>query len=241
MTQRSIGAYDLPGRVASYDADMDLMHPNRPRMIQAGLDILPFPESSSLVALDLGVGTGYFTERFLRRFQNGRVVAVDGAAAMIDLARARLGMSADRADFRVGDFRQLQRLGLGVGWIDVVFSSYALHHLTRDDKQRVVSRVVALLRPGGWFINADLVIADTPELESRIQQLRVAGIVSRAGGRDPRFADAASTRRLLDDLEANEGDQPLTVSEDLQILRGAGFRASVLWLEHREAVCAGVK
>jgi hypothetical protein len=123
----------------------------------------------------------------------------------------------------------------------VVFSSYALHHLTRNDKQRVVSRVVALLRPGGWFINADLVIADTPELESRIQQLRVAGIVSRAGGRDPRFADAASTRRLLDDLEANEGDQPLTVSEDLQILRGAGFRASVVWLEHREAVCAGVK
>jgi tRNA (cmo5U34)-methyltransferase len=241
MTQRSIGAYDLPGRVASYDADMDLMHPNRPRMIQAGLDILPFPESSSLVALDLGVGTGYFTERFLRRFQNGRVVAVDGAAAMIDLARARLGMSADRADFRVGDFRQLQHLGLGGGSIDVVFSSYALHHLTRDDKQRVVSRVVALLRPGGWFINADLVIADTPELESRIQQLRVAGIVSRAGGRDSRFADAASTRRLLDDLEANEGDQPLTVSEDLQILRGAGFRASVLWLEHREAVCAGVK
>jgi tRNA (cmo5U34)-methyltransferase len=241
MTQRSIGAYDLPGRVASYDADMDLMHPNRPRMIQAGLDILPFPESSSLVALDLGVGTGYFTERFLRRFHNGRVVAVDGAAAMIDLARARLGMSADRADFRVGDFRQLQHLGLGGGSIDVVFSSYALHHLTRDDKQRVVSRVVALLRPGGWFINADLVIADTPELESRIQQLRVAGIVSRAGGRDSRFADAASTRRLLDDLEANEADQPLTVSEDLQILRGAGFRASVVWLEHREAVCAGVK
>ena len=57
--------------------------------------------------------------------------------------------------------------------------------------------MVELLLPGGWFINADLIVADSPELESRLQELRVAGIVERAGGSDNRFADSASTRQFL--------------------------------------------
>ena len=34
MSAESIQAYDLPGRVANYDADMDLMHPNRHKMAE---------------------------------------------------------------------------------------------------------------------------------------------------------------------------------------------------------------
>jgi DNA-binding FadR family transcriptional regulator len=89
-------------------------------------------------------------------------------------------------------------------------------------------------------VNADLIVADSPQIEERIQQLRVKGIVERAGGKDTRFQDAATTRRFLDDLEQKDGDQPQTLLDDLQILRSAGLRgASVLWLEHREAVFVG--
>ncbi|HTG32196.1 MAG TPA: class I SAM-dependent methyltransferase, partial [Thermoanaerobaculia bacterium] len=62
------------------------------------------------------------------------------------------------------------------GMADVVFSAYALHHLGRPDKERVLREVVELLVAGGWFINADLIVADSPELESRLQELRVAGM-----------------------------------------------------------------
>ena len=51
MDQRSIKAYDLPQRVESYDADMDLMHPDRSKVVQSALDILPFPSESPLFAL----------------------------------------------------------------------------------------------------------------------------------------------------------------------------------------------
>ena len=90
MTERSIAAYDVSERVKRYDADMELMHPNRSKMVQVALEVLPFPKTAALRAIDLGIGTGYFTERFLNDFPKSRVLGIDGAQAMIELAKARL-------------------------------------------------------------------------------------------------------------------------------------------------------
>ena len=95
---------------------------------------------------------------------------------MIELAKARLTSLASRVQFVIGDFRQLQELAPGAGSVDVVFSAYALHHLNRADKETVLREVVELLVPGGWFVNADLIVAGSPELESRLQEIRVTGM-----------------------------------------------------------------
>src|SRR5215468_7079876 len=126
-TSKSIAAYDVSQRVKTYDADMDLMHLNRSKMVQIALELLPFPKTAALRAIDLGIGTGYFTERFLNRFPNSRVLGIDGAQAMIELAKARLMSLASRVQFVIGDFRKLQELASGAGTIDVIFSAYALH------------------------------------------------------------------------------------------------------------------
>ncbi len=160
MTERSIAAYDVSQRVKTYDADMELMHPNRSKMVQIAIEVLPFPKTADLRAIDLGIGTGYFTERFLNHFPNSRVLGIDGAQAMIELAKARLISLASRVQFVIGDFRKLQELAPGAGRVDVVFSAYALHHLSRPDKGRVLRQVVELLVPGGSFVNADLIVAD---------------------------------------------------------------------------------
>jgi tRNA (cmo5U34)-methyltransferase len=241
MTHDSITAYNLPERVATYDADMALMHPNRSKMIDIALEILPFEPWTSFVALDLGIGTGFFSHAVLDRFPGCRILAIDGARAMVDLAQVRLGSLVDRVDFRIGDFRQLGQFIMGQKG-RLVFSSYALHHLARDEKLAVLRQALDFLEPGGWFLNADLVIAADDETEKRIQEIRVAGIVRRAAGKDKRFLDAESTRRFLEDLEATDHDQPITLNEDLQILKEAGLRsASVFWMEYREAVTGGSK
>ena len=242
MSRRSIDTYNLGKRVAAYDADMDIWHPRRSKMVEIALEVLPFESDAELVGLDLGIGTGYFTERFLEAFPQAKVHAVDGAKTMIDFAKTRLGDRGTLVSFHVGDFRELEQLTAGVKSFDVVFSSYALHHLTRDEKASVVRAAVSLLRPGGWFVNADIVVAATPGVEKRIQEIRVKGIVERARGVDPRFADYEATRRFIDELEAKEGDQPLTLTDDLQVLRDAGLRdVAVYWLEYREAVTGGRK
>ena len=242
MSRESINAYNSRKRVAAYDADMELMHPNRSKMVEIALEVLPFESDARLKGLDLGVGTGYFTERFLEAFPQSKVYGLDGAKTMVDLAKTRLGGLGKNVDFRVGDFRDLGRLLAGVESLDVVYSSYALHHLTRDEKTSVVREAVSLLRVGGWFVNADIIAGDTPDVETRIQEIRVNGIVERARGVDPRFRDYEATRRFLDELEANEGDQPLTLKDDLRVLRDAGLHdVAIFWLEYREAVIGGWK
>jgi ubiquinone/menaquinone biosynthesis C-methylase UbiE len=242
MTERSIAAYDVSQRVTTYDADMELMHPNRSKMVQVALEVLPFPKTAALRAIDLGIGTGYFTEHFLNHFPNSRVLGIDGAHAMIEFAKARLKSLASRVQFVIGDFRKLREVVPGTGSADVVFSGYALHHLARSDKESVLRQVVELLACGGWLINADLIIADSRELEGRLQELRVAGIVERARSSDSRFVDSTSTRQFLADLEKNERDQPLTLAGDLEVLRSSGLRnVSAFWLEYRELVSGGQK
>src|ERR1051326_7337121 len=126
MSERSIAAYDVSQRVKTYDADMELMHPNRSKMVQIALEVLPFPKTAALRAIDLGIGTGYFTEHFLENFPNSRVIGIDGAQAMIDLAKARLTSLSSRVEFALGDFRMLWEFLPDLSAVDVVFSAYAL-------------------------------------------------------------------------------------------------------------------
>jgi SAM-dependent methyltransferase len=156
---------------------------------------------------------------------------VDGAASMIEMAKSRLGSLSKRADFRIGDFRYLAKLVRVSKPLDLIYSAYALHHLTSQEKLAVLRDVMGLLKPGGWFLNADLTVAADKLTEARIQEMRVSGIVHRAGGRDQRFLTASSTRAFLDDREARDNDKPLTLMADLKILREAGFGQPVRLLD----------
>jgi ubiquinone/menaquinone biosynthesis C-methylase UbiE len=238
--RRRVEAYELRERVARYDADMDIMHPNRTKMIDVALEVLPFEREKPIEALDLGVGTGYFSARLLEAYPEATVEGLDGAEAMLEVARARLGAD-DRVTLQRGDFTQLERLVAEQQAFDVIVSSYALHHLSREEKVAVARQAVGLLRPGGWLLNADIFAAETPALERTVQDIRVRGIVARGAG-DERFVDYETTRRYLDEMEAREDDRPLTLQQDLEVFRQAGLRdVAVFWVEYREAVIAGRK
>jgi hypothetical protein len=76
MSERSIAAYDVSQRVKTYDADMELMHPNRSKMVQIALEVLPFRKTAALRAIDLGIGTGYFTSAFSITFRTAAFLAL---------------------------------------------------------------------------------------------------------------------------------------------------------------------
>ena len=100
----------MPDRVASYDADMEVMHPNRAEMVELAVEFVPFPQDAEISVLDLGIGTGYMTRHLLEAYPRARIIGVDGAPAMIEMAKLRLGSMAERVAFRVGDFRSLGTL-----------------------------------------------------------------------------------------------------------------------------------
>ena len=242
MTSDSIEAYDLPERVRRYDADMDIMHPLRHKMIEISLDVLPFPDEQELKVLDLGVGTGAFSLKLLERYSNSAVVAIDGSRSMLELARARLFEFSHQVEFVASDFRAMPAALLEPDAFDVVISSYALHHLNAVEKLSLLRSTVAAIRPGGWFLNADIVVADSADIERRIQELRVDAIAERAPVNDKRFSGRAATRKYLDELEEAEHDQPQTLAEDIRVIRESGLEnAEVLFRELREVVIGGWK
>ena len=239
---KSIAAYDDHIRVAAYDGDMDLMHPNRRRMVEMIVDVLAATDNPPTSLLDLGTGTGFLLHRLLDRFPSVRTVAIDGAPAMLNLARARLGDLARRVDFRVGDFRALAGLCAGIVAVDAVVSSFALHHLEPASKEALARASFSMLRPGGWFLSADIILAEDEYLEDLTQRLRVRGIVHRAAGQDERFRDEAGTRAFLMQMEERESDQPQPLAQDLTTLERVGFaHVGVFWRETREAVMGGMK
>jgi SAM-dependent methyltransferase len=92
--------------------------------------------------LDVGCGTGVFTELVLDRCAPTTVVAIDPSAAQIKLARSK--QVAQRADFRVAD---AQALPFPDGAFDVVASALVINFI--PDPARALAEMRRVARPGG--------------------------------------------------------------------------------------------
>jgi len=102
--------------------------------------------------LDLGAGSGFLSLAMAPRVRE--VVAVDISDAMLE----RLQADAQEAglvnvEVQVADLAALE---CPANSIDVIVSSYALHHLTDVDKSALVARAHEWLRPGGRLVIADM-------------------------------------------------------------------------------------
>jgi trans-aconitate 2-methyltransferase len=91
--------------------------------------------------LDAGCGTGRVTQLLLDRLPRGRVIAVDGSAAMV--AEARELLDPARAEVQQADLTELE-LGEPV---DAVFSNAVFHWI--DDHARLFSVLAETLADGG--------------------------------------------------------------------------------------------
>ncbi|MGA9761856.1 MAG: methyltransferase domain-containing protein [Gaiellaceae bacterium] len=90
--------------------------------------------------LDLGCGTGFLTALLAKRFPQARLVAVDFAPAMIELARKRV----PSARFLARDIEELEPEPAGY---DLIVSNATIQWLT--EPERTLARLVESLSPKG--------------------------------------------------------------------------------------------
>ena len=164
--------------------------------------------------MDAGCGTGRVTEQLLERLPRGRVVALDGSAAMLEQARDRLRAHGDRVLFVHADLQALTIADLpGAAPVDAVLSTATFHWI--PDHPRLFANLAAVMRPGARLVAQCGAEGNIAEL---LRVVRTLGI-ERAGTWE--YASPATTeQRLLDagftDVVAWTNDEPTRFDDAVQ-------------------------
>ncbi len=128
---------------------------------------------------DLGAGTGFVTLALAPRVCS--VLAVDISPAMTaELAAQAAAKELGNVSTQVSDLREF---GLPPDSIDLVVSSYALHHLADADKRALAARAAQWLRPGGRLVIADMMFGRGASQRDRdILRQKVAALAAKGPG-----------------------------------------------------------
>jgi putative AdoMet-dependent methyltransferase len=125
-------------------------------------------DSSSRV-LELGSGTGNLSCLI---DQCGELVCVDLSELMEAIARSKLGHIPNRR-FIKADI--LEVFDCERAPFDSIISTYAVHHLTDDEKRLLFSEVFIGLVPGGSAVFGDLMLQNQEEKVSKTQDYLTKG------------------------------------------------------------------
>jgi ubiquinone/menaquinone biosynthesis C-methylase UbiE len=199
---------DTADEATAYDA-MDHRHVNRvfvdDLLAAAGHSTDP---DATLDVLDLGAGTARIPIELCQRVTEARVLAVDAAAHMLELAHYNVEIAGltERVQLLQADAK---RLPFRDGMFHVVISNSILHHI--PEPLLALREAVRVTAPGGRLFFRDLLRPDT------IEQLR--GLVEQYAGSE---ADAAQ-RMFADSLHA-----ALSLTEIREFVASLGFAAETV-------------
>ena len=236
----SIQAYNLPNRASEYHTRTGFDPARKSNMLAVALRLLieMAPKDSKL--LELGAGTGLFTQSILDTGHFAEVHVTDGAPAMIHIARQTLGANDARLKFSLLDFTQRDWPDSLSSSFDVVTSSMAIHHAS--NKQLLFQRVHEVLGSNGVFVFADHIAGTSSAIDDLIGQER-GRVKLTAQGKDPQDMEAMRDFLQSDQAkQAAEGNRCESVSQYMAYLREAGFQhADCLWRDYWLAVFVAIK
>jgi tRNA (cmo5U34)-methyltransferase len=150
---QSISFYNDRARAERYHQRQGFAPERTAKMHAVMLDLLTTLTSPQSTLLELGAGTGIFTEKLLKADHFGEIYVTDGAPAMLNIARQNLEVDPARLHFLPLDFTtDWPRLLAGIRF-EAITSSLALHHAA--DKQCLFQQIFSMLAPQGVFILAD--------------------------------------------------------------------------------------
>lgn len=196
--------------VAYYDDWVRQALPDYDQVFSVATGLIPFATQDKIAVLDLGAGTGLFSQHVVEKYPLAQFVLYDMAARMLEVAQTRFQHLPDQFQFVVKDYRDLQ----SVGCFDLAISSLSIHHLPDEEKRSLFGQVHAALRDGGVFVNVDQVKGPT----LRLQELYWANwldMVRRKGAAEQRIRESIQRRKAY--------DQDALLVDQLKWLGEAGF------------------
>jgi tRNA (cmo5U34)-methyltransferase len=178
--------------------------------------------------LELGSGTGSLARFLLEAYPHAVVTALDVSPTMLAECRRTLAPFGERAVVVEADLATADLAGGGAESggasglrrpYDAVVSRLAIHHLEHAGQEQLLRRVFAALRPGGVFVNSDMIAGeDAAESAAMLDDWRRS---MRDRGDDP-----AEWEQWL----VGDDDHPAPERTQLDWLRAAGFtQVETIW------------
>lgn len=170
--------------------------------------------------LDLGCGDGVITREILKVDGSASATLLDGSEDMLDTARERL-KDFKNTQFIRASFQDVSERDVLKQDFDFIVSSLAIHHLARTEKISLFKKVHAHLKPGGHFVNIDVILAPTENLEEWYMSLWKEWINEKKislGIEDHNFDD------MIRRYKENKDNKPDTLRDQMDMLSEIGFK-----------------
>lgn len=213
--------------------------PARAERFQLMCDLLPFAPDAAVTILDVGAGYGPVSQYILDRFPNATCIAQDGSEPMLHRARHRMAGYGQRFVVVRSDLFAPDWLPAQYGPFDAAVSASCLHNLRDFTRISEIYRDIrAHLRPGGVFLNLDLVNAPSLVLQQHYDRVATAQRQRAGANRDD--VSAMIERDRQRSAQATAHAFPANLDEHLAALRAAGFReVDCFWKDLRRALYGG--
>jgi tRNA (cmo5U34)-methyltransferase len=213
-------------KVAWFVENAETVIPHRREQLRLLAELIPSPRDAEIAVLDLGAGFGAASEEILTHYVNASVTCVDGSAEMVSIARERMAKYGARVRFCHADLADAAWRRAVDGSFEAAVSAVAIHHLGDERKRALYREVYDLLRPGGVFLNNDLV-ATPPAFKARFEELNLLTIQEqdriKRGGARPLEEIRAEMRVQLQAAGPQHHSQIAALGDQLAWLRQAGF------------------
>jgi tRNA (cmo5U34)-methyltransferase len=197
-----------------YDRSRRQMVPCFEELYGIAAGLIPFPSNRPFEVLDLGAGTGVLSQFIAAKFPQAKILLADIAPEMLKLARERFAREGAGIDSRMRYLLLDHGQDPIPGKFDAIVSGLSIHHLEHDEKRALFQRIHTALRDDGVFVNAEVILGETDDLERRANEdwMRAA--------RDA----GASESDLAAAIERQKHDRCATLDAQLGWLREIGFR-----------------
>jgi tRNA (cmo5U34)-methyltransferase len=222
MTEFEKSNWAKPGFSQGYRDNADIFIVNRKRMLAIlqsfYVNFVKIGKQKTM--LDLGCGDGIVTAAIADIDPSISATLVDGSSDMLKRAEEQLA-ELKNVRFVLASFEHLLREDSTGGLYDLIASSLAIHHLTFADKTTLIRYAYEHLKPGGYFVNIDVVLAPSDPLEQWYLILWREWIRERKrslGLEEGRFED------VIEGYKDNKDNKPDTLSRQIDALRSAGFK-----------------
>lgn len=223
--------------------DAECFVPDRELLVESVCRLIPTWIEARLV-VELCCGDGTLSEAILEKADGVRVLAMDASAAMLEACARRTERHKDRIEIRQFDLARVDWRRF-VAPPRAIVSTFAIHHLADNAKQRLYRDMASQLAPGGVLAIADLV-QPASEASTRLaawqwdEAVKERSILLRGDLSGSRaFRAERWNHHALEDPDPI--DQPARLLDQLRWLSEAGLeRVDVHWSKGGMSLFSGV-